>query len=159
MVIRPRIRAFLTALGLYVVAALFIGYFGVNAYTGKNGINARQELDQQIADLAVQHRLPGIHLFRAYAEAGLLLTYGPDPAAQYRGVATYIDKILKGARPADLPIQEPTQFELVINLKTAKALGLTIPQSVLGRADQVISVRGLTDRWADAVPDSWVKSG
>ena len=93
---------------------------------------------QQIADLAVQHRLPGIHLFRAYAEAGLLLTYGPDPAAQYRGVATYIDKILKGARPADLPIQEPTQFELVINLKTAKALGLTIPPSLLQRADQVI---------------------
>ena len=93
---------------------------------------------QRIADLAVQHRLPGIHLCRAYAEAGLLLTYGPDPVAQYRGVATYIDKILKGARPADLPIQEPTQFELVINLKTAKALGLTIPPSLLQRADQVI---------------------
>jgi putative ABC transport system substrate-binding protein len=93
---------------------------------------------RQIADLAVQHRLPGIHLFRAYAEAGLLLAYGQDPAAQYRGVATYIDKILKGARPADLPIQEPTQFELVINLKTAKALGLTIPPSLLQRADHVI---------------------
>ena len=88
--------------------------------------------------MAVQHQLPGIHLFRAYAEAGLLLTYGPDPAAQYRGVATYVDKILKGARPADLPIQEPTKFALVINLKTAKALGLTIPPSLLQRADQVI---------------------
>ena len=93
---------------------------------------------QQIADVAVQHRLPGIHFFRQYAEAGLLLTYGPNSVAEYRRAATYIDKILKGARPADLPVQEPTQFELVINLKTAKALGLTIPQSVLLRADELI---------------------
>jgi putative ABC transport system substrate-binding protein len=93
---------------------------------------------QQIADLAVQHRLPGIHLFREYAEAGLLLAYGPSSADNYRRTATYIDKILKGARPADLPVQEPTQFELVINMKTAKALRLTIPQSLLLRADEVI---------------------
>jgi putative ABC transport system substrate-binding protein len=93
---------------------------------------------QQIADLAVQHRLPGIHLFREYAEAGLLLAYGPSSADNYRRAATYIDKILKGARPADLPVQEPTQFELVINMKTAKALRLTIPQSLLLRADEVI---------------------
>ena len=93
---------------------------------------------QQIAGLAVQHQLPGIHLFREYAEAGLLLSYGPSSVAGYRGAAPYIDKILKGARPADLPVQEPTKFELVINLKTANALSLTIPQSLLQRADEVI---------------------
>jgi putative ABC transport system substrate-binding protein len=93
---------------------------------------------QQIAGLAVQHRLPGIHLLREYAEAGLLLTYGPNQVAQWRRAATYIDKILKGARPADLPVQEPTQFELVVNARTAKALGLKIPPLVLLRADQVI---------------------
>jgi putative ABC transport system substrate-binding protein len=93
---------------------------------------------QQIADLAVQHRLPGIQLLRQYAEAGLLLTYGPRLDETYRRTAAYIDKIFKGARPGDLPVAEPTQFELVINLKTAKALGLTIPQSLLQRADQVI---------------------
>ncbi len=93
---------------------------------------------QQIADLAVQHRLPGIHLFREYAEAGLLLTYGPNVVAHYRRAATYIDKILKGARPADLPVEEPSTFELTINLKTARVLGLTIPPSLLQRADEVI---------------------
>ena len=93
---------------------------------------------QLIADLAVQHRLPGIHLFREYAEAGLLLTYGPNAMATVRHAATYVDRILKGARPGDLPVERPTKFELVINLKTAKALGLTIPPSLLLRADQVI---------------------
>ena len=73
-----------------------------------------------------------------YAEAGLLLTYGPNQVAQWRRAATYIDKILKGARPADLPVQEPTQFELLVNARTAKSLGLKIPPSVLVRADQVI---------------------
>jgi len=93
---------------------------------------------QQIADLAVKHRLPGIHFFREYAEAGLLLSYGINFVAQYRRAAIYVDKILKGAKPADLPVEQPTKFELVINLKTAKALGLTIPQSLIARADQVI---------------------
>jgi putative ABC transport system substrate-binding protein len=93
---------------------------------------------QQIADLAVQHRLPGIHLFREYAEAGLLLTFGPSRKATNQRAATYIDKILKGARPADLPVEEPSTFELIINLKTAKALGLTIPKAVLLRADEVL---------------------
>jgi putative ABC transport system substrate-binding protein len=88
--------------------------------------------------LAVQHRLPGIHFFREYAEAGLLLTYGVNFVAQHRRAAIYVDKILRGAKPADLPVEEPTKFELVINLKTAKALGLTIPPSFLLRAEQVI---------------------
>ena len=93
---------------------------------------------QQIADLAAQHRLPGIHFFREYAEAGLLLAYGTNPVVQYRRAAIYIDKILQGAKAADLPVEEPAKFELTINLKTAKALGLAIPPSLLARADQVI---------------------
>ena len=93
---------------------------------------------QRIAELAMQHRLPGIHFFREYAEAGLLLTYGPSAAAQIRRAATYIDRILKGTKPGDIPVEQPTQYELTINLKTAKALGLTIPPSLLQRADQVI---------------------
>jgi putative ABC transport system substrate-binding protein len=93
---------------------------------------------QKIADLAVQNRLPGVHLLREYAEAGLLVTYGPDMFALFRRAATYVDKIFKGAKPGDLPVEQPTKFEFVINLKTAKALGLTIPQSLLLRADQVI---------------------
>jgi putative ABC transport system substrate-binding protein len=93
---------------------------------------------QQIADLAKRHRLPAIHLLREYAEAGLLLTYGPILEALWRRAATYVDKILKGAKPGDLPIEQPTKFELVINLKTAKALGLTIPPSLLARANHLI---------------------
>jgi putative ABC transport system substrate-binding protein len=93
---------------------------------------------RQIADLAVQHRLPGIHFFREYAEAGLLLAYGINFVVQFRRAAIYVGKILRGAKPAELPVEEPTTFELVINLKTAKALGLTIPQSLLLRADQLI---------------------
>ena len=92
----------------------------------------------RIADLATQSRLPLVSALSDHAEAGGLMAYGPSVADTFRRAATYVDRILKGAKPADLPIEQPTKFELVINLKTAKALGLTIPQSLLQRADQVI---------------------
>jgi putative ABC transport system substrate-binding protein len=92
----------------------------------------------RIAALAVTSRLPSISAFREYAEAGGLMAYAADFAERGRRTAVYVDKILKGTRPGDLPIEQPTKFELVINLKTAKALGLMIPPLVLGRADQVI---------------------
>ncbi len=88
--------------------------------------------------LALKHRLPGIYWNRDYADGGGLMTYGASLAGLRRHAATYVDKLLKGARPADLPIEQPKAFELVINLKTAKALGLTIPPSLLQRANQVI---------------------
>jgi ABC-type uncharacterized transport system substrate-binding protein len=92
----------------------------------------------QIAGLAMKGHLPSIYGLREYVEAGGLMVYSPNTLELERRSATYVDKILKGAKPADLPIEQPTRFELVINLKTAKALGLTIPQSLLLRADQVI---------------------
>ena len=91
-----------------------------------------------IAKLASQNRLPSIHWSRGEVEAGGLMSYGPDRIDAAQQAAVYVDKILKGAKPADLPVEQPTKFELAINLKTAKALGLTIPQSVLLRADHVI---------------------
>src|SRR6266853_2065187 len=94
-----------------------------------------------LVEAALKHRLPGIYWAREYGEAGGLLTYGAGLADLRRHAATYVDKILRGARPADLPIEQPTKFDLVINLKTAKALGLTIPPSLLLRADQVSSKR------------------
>ncbi len=92
----------------------------------------------QIVDLALQTRLPGIFPERGLAETGGLMAYGPSAAANFRRAATYVDKILKGAKPADLPVEQPMKFELVINLKTAKALGLTIPPTLLFLADEVI---------------------
>ncbi len=92
----------------------------------------------QIAKLTVKTRLPAMAGVTGFAEAGVLVSYGPNFAAITRRAVTYVDKILKGAKPADLPIEQPTKFDLVINLKTAKALGLTIPPSLLGRADEII---------------------
>ncbi len=91
-----------------------------------------------IATLGLKHRLPIMSQFSRIVEAGGLVSYGPDLSDLFRRAAAYVDKILRGARPADLPIEQPTKFELVINLKTARALGLTIPPSLLARADQVI---------------------
>jgi putative ABC transport system substrate-binding protein len=92
----------------------------------------------RIAELAMKHRLPTLHFFREAVEGGGLLSFGPDWSHVYGNVGTYVDKILKGTRPADLPVAQPTKYELTVNLKTAKALGLTIPPSLLLRADHVI---------------------
>jgi putative ABC transport system substrate-binding protein len=93
---------------------------------------------RQIAELALKHRIPSMFGTRANVEAGGLISYGPNITDNYRRAATYVDKIIKGAKPADLPVEQPVTLELVVNLKTAKALGLTIPQSLLVRADDVI---------------------
>jgi putative ABC transport system substrate-binding protein len=91
-----------------------------------------------IIGLASRHKLPAVYPFRYYAKDGGLITYGPDPRDSVRHAAAYVDRILKGEKPADMPVQAPTTYELVINLKTAKALGLTVPPSLLARADEVI---------------------
>ena len=93
---------------------------------------------RRLVDLAAKNRLPVVYPQREFVDAGGLMSYGPNIADLFRRAATYVDKILKGAKPGDLPVEQPTKFELVINLKTAKALGLTIPQSFLLRADEII---------------------
>lgn len=120
-------------------AAAFATVTGSRAdalYAYGNPVNFKNR--QLIADFTLKHRLPSTYEERLFVESGGLLSYAPSFSDLFRRAATYVDKILKGAKPADLPVEEPTKFELAINLKTAKALGLTIPQSVLLRADEVI---------------------
>ena len=91
-----------------------------------------------IVTLAARHKLPAVYAYRFMVAAGGLMSYSPDQVDEYRRAAVYVDRILKGEKPADLPVQAPTKYELVINLKTAKALGLSVPQSLLSRADELI---------------------
>jgi len=137
------------ALGVQLVPVMvqglddFEGAFRAMTKERVNGFLARlafvySDHVKRAAELTMKNRLPSISTARNWVDAGGLMSYGADPNFRYRQAATYVDKILKGAKPAELPVEAPTKFELAINLKTAKALNLTIPQSVLYRADKVI---------------------
>jgi putative ABC transport system substrate-binding protein len=93
---------------------------------------------EEITQLAARHRLPAVYPFRSFARAGGLVSYGNEQLDNFRRAATYVDRILKGEKPSELPVQAPVKFELVINLKTAKAIGLTVPPTLIARADEVI---------------------
>jgi putative ABC transport system substrate-binding protein len=95
-------------------------------------------ISMQVPELALEHRLPSVYQFRESVEAGGLMSYGPDRRQIYARAAEYVEKVLKGAKPADLPVEQPTKFELVVNLKTAKTLGLTVPSILFAQADEVI---------------------
>jgi putative ABC transport system substrate-binding protein len=121
----------------------FDGAFRIAAKSRVNALITLQHIvlnpyRKQIAELSIKHRLPSIGETDEYADAGGLLSYAADPDEAFIRSAWYVDKILKGAKPADLPVEQPTKFELVINLKTAQQIGLTIPPNVLARADRVI---------------------
>ena len=117
------------------VAAFASGLNGGLIVTGSPVANVHRNL---IVTLAARHKLPAIYFHGRFVVEGGLISYGPDLIDQYRGAAGYVDRILKGEKPADLPVQASTKYELVINLKTAKAMGLTFPPAVLARADEVI---------------------
>ena len=102
-------------------------------------VSARSQIHRElIVALAARHQLPAVYPYRFFVASGGLISYGPDLVGQYRRTAGYVDRVLRGVKPADLPVQAPTKYELAINLKTAKALGLTVPPSLLARADEVI---------------------
>jgi putative ABC transport system substrate-binding protein len=116
------------------VAAFALGSNGGLIVPASGMANVHREL---IITLAARHRLPAVYPFRFYVTGGGLISYGPDSIDPHRRAAGYVDRILKGEKPADLPVQSPTKYELVLNLKTAKALGLDVPPTLLARADEV----------------------
>jgi putative ABC transport system substrate-binding protein len=119
----------------HAIAAFARGSNGGLIVTGSGLAQLHRDL---IITLAARHKLPAVYFDRFFVTAGGLISYGPNLVDQFRDAASYIDRILNGEKPAELPVQAPTKYELVINLKTAKALGLDVPASVLARADEVI---------------------